>query len=193
MSFDWLRNWYYDQASRYPVRWYFPVIRIFGGPEGVDSRRCYMTRLVLSPVIRGRQLYFHIFHREDIDRDPHNHPFGFWTLPVNQSYIEEVYDSKSMCFSEQRVRRWRWNYRPATHIHRVVRTETGRWPLMTFVLRGPHEQPWGFFVHDVDQSKDDPERFWTPWQNYTDGAYTLQPNIEGRDDICPASPPSALR
>lgn len=188
--FNRMREWYYDQASRYPVRWYFPIIRIFGGPAGEGSRTCYMTRVLLSPVIRAKQLYFHIFHRQDIDRDPHDHPFGYWTWPF-QSYVEEVFDQASKCFKEVIVPRWRWSYRPATHTHRVVRTVSGRWPLYTLVLRGAHERDWGFWCHSTEQRPDDPERFWTRWQRYykggEGGAHTLRPNIEGRDDVCPGN------
>lgn len=187
--FNMLREWYYKQASVYPARWYFPIIRIYGGPGGGESRTCYMTRVLLSPVIRAKQLYFHIFHREDLDRDPHDHPFPFWTLPLFQGYYEEVFDQKAKCFKTIYVPPWRWSHRPATHTHRVVRTQTGCWPLMTLVVRGTHVQWWGFWCHSTDQSKDDPTRYKTRWQDYMmgGGTHTLAPNVEGRDDICPGA------
>lgn len=186
--FERLREWYYRNAAVYPVRWYFPIIRIYGGPGGGESRTCYMTRVLLSPVICGKQLYFHIFHREDLDRDPHDHPFPFWTFPLNKGYIEELFDPQTKCFRQQRVAPWRWSYRPATHTHRVLATDNGRWPLYTLVVRGTHARSWGFWCHSSEQGKNDPTRFWTRWQDYMvgGGAHTLHPNIEGRDDQCPS-------
>jgi hypothetical protein len=182
-------DWYRKQASVYPARWYFPVIRIYGGPAGGDSGKCYLTRILLSPVIRNRQVYLHIFHREDLDRDPHDHPFDFWTFPLNQGYLEDVFDPQRKCFRKQWVKQWRWSFRPATHTHRVLNTETGLWPLVTLVVRGKHQRPWGFWCHSPRQLQNDPTRFWCRWQNYmkSGGGEVLQPNIPGRDDACPGA------
>lgn len=177
---------YQRQCIYEPVRWYWPIIRIYGGAEGSRST-VYMTRVVLLPFKWIRKyggLYLHIFHREDLDRDPHDHPFGYWTLPINQGYFEEVYDAETECFKVVRAPRLRWSHRPATHIHRVTDCEHG-WPLITLVWRGPTKRRWGFWCHTEDQRPDDTTRFWTPWMQYCNGEHA---NVVGADMNCPGTP-----
>ena len=75
----------------------------------------YMTRIWIG------RLRLHIFHRGDEDPDPHDHPWDFWTFPL-VPYVEEV----TVPIREQEPHRytavvsaWRWNFREATHTHRV--------------------------------------------------------------------------
>ncbi|PZR89749.1 MAG: hypothetical protein DI537_20310 [Stutzerimonas stutzeri] len=74
----------------------------------------YMTRFWIG------RLRLHIFHRGDEDPDPHDHPWDFWTFPL-VSYVEEVTVPSER--GHQRytsiVPAWHWNFRPATHTHRV--------------------------------------------------------------------------
>lgn len=181
-----LRGWLIRQSEHYPPRWFWPVVRIYGGPQGSESRTCYMTRVHLGPNTRWGRLYLHVFHREDIDRDPHDHPFPFWTLPLNQGYTELVYNSISECFYEQHVEQGRWSYRPAEHTHRITHCDRDEWPLITLVWRGTTERRWGFWCHSPEQASDDTERFWTPMQDYLYGGEHA--NIEGRDVACPGTP-----
>lgn len=187
----WL-NWYHRQCAPYPVRWYWPIYRIFGGP-GRDT--VYMTRVFLTPKIppvpalriQGGQWYLHVFHREDLDRDPHDHPFPFWTLPLNMGYTEDVYNPDSQCWTSVRVPRWRWSYRHATHCHRVVATDSGRWPLVTIVYRGHTERRWGFWVHAWDAIASTKRR-WVKQQEYLYGGESANANIPGADETCPGQP-----
>lgn len=181
-----LRGWLIRQSEHYPPRWFWPVVRIYGGPQGSESRTCYMTRVHLGPKTPWGRLYLHVFHREDIDRDPHDHPFPFWTLPLNQGYTELVYNSISECFYEQHVEQGRWSYRPAEHTHRITHCDRDEWPLITLVWRGTTERRWGFWCHSPEQASDDTERFWTPMQDYLYGGEHA--NIEGRDVACPGTP-----
>ncbi len=80
-----------------------------------DDDNAYMTRWWLG------RLRFHIFHREDLDDDPHDHPWGFWTFPLT-SYVEEVLATwpSDLRLERQIVRRFRWHRRSAEHCHRVL-------------------------------------------------------------------------
>ncbi len=140
------------------------IRRIYGAGE--DANTIYMTRVHLTPMTRWGRLYLHIFHRGDADRDPHNHPFDFWTFPLT-SYWEMVMDYEGE-LTVNKVRRWRWTKREATHVHRVVGPVTrfcqhtrrevygdgldelilGRRWFITLVWRGPTYRRWGFWVHD---------------------------------------------
>lgn len=115
-----------------------------------------------------------------MDRDPHDHPFEFWTFPLFQTYTEVVYDQERECFSTVRVPRWRWTYRPAKHTHRIISCDRG-WPLFTLVLRGTHQRDWGFWVHAKETAK----RIFIPWKTYVNDG--VGANVEGRDDVCPGS------
>jgi hypothetical protein len=182
--FNKFKTWFARMSAVYPARWYWPIVQIYGGPA---QGTLYMTRVLLSPQTPWGRLYLHIFHREDLDRDPHDHPFDFWTIPLNQSYIEEVFDRGNICFHQQRVPRWRISYRPATHTHRVTSAERG-WPLITLVWRGTTQRPWGFWCHTIKQVKTDKNRIFIPWTSYCyEGTHD---NIPGADEMCPGSLPN---
>lgn len=173
-----------DLSGHYPPRWWWPVVRIYGGPHGVGSRVCYMTRMIFPPTPWGR-LYLHTFHREDIDRDPHDHPFPFWTLPLNQGYFEEVMEHSDtapgrQCFKQVHVPRWRFSYRPPTHTHRITHTDSGRWPLVTLVWRGKATRKWGFWIRRGANL----DREWVYHRKYEDGALGLESDT-GLDVHCP--------
>lgn len=189
-----------DRNGRYdPPRWYFPIFRIFGGPLG-EYKGCYMTRVFLGPMFRRGRLFLHVFHREDVDRDPHDHPFDFWTLPLFQGYTESVYDPEKHCFRDVHVPRWQWSFRPATHCHRVVETDSGRWPLITLVWRSGKKRAWGFWCHSAATAVGDSyigsrcvasrERWWIPFQRYF---YGENANVEGIDVTCPGIPSSVTQ
>lgn len=191
-----LKRWLTSEG--YPARWYRPVVRIYGGPDGAATRTCMLTRIILSPKTRWGQLYLHIFHREDLDRDPHDHPFEFWTLPLNQGYWEEVFvhspkhalHAADGCFRMVQVRPWRWSHRSALHTHRITRTETGRWPLVTLVWRGPTIREWGFWCHSPATAVGYPsegasrDRYLVQWKQYVYGD-TGWSNVHGEDVMCP--------
>ena len=183
------RRLYYWLCDPAGDRWYWPIVRIFGGP-GRDT--VYMTRTVLTPKLppspfigfKGGQLYLNVLHREDMDRDPHDHPFDFWTLPLNMGYIEHVYSATRECWAAVRVPPWRWSARKAEHIHRVVSTDSGRWPLVTLVWRGPTRRKWGFWVHAWD-ALESTKRRWVKMMDYLYSGDGATANIPGQDVACP--------
>lgn len=125
----------------------------------------YMTRYWIG------RLRLHIFYRGDLDPDPHDHPWGFWTFPLT-SYVEEV--SLPNRFEGgvdrhiQLVKAWHWNYRPADHCHRVL----GRWDrsrrlsdkkIITIVWREKESRKWGFL------KMRDGRTCWQYWRDYLNG------------------------
>lgn len=165
--------------DQYPPRWWCPIVNIYGG---AGHEEVYMRRFILSPKLPRGQLYLHVFFRPDQDRDPHDHPFPFWTLPLNQGYIEEVYNSRKHCFSAIFVPPLKWSHRAAKHTHRITATQTGHFPLVTLVWRGNTERTWGFWCHT--QGIIGRVRDWVRWQDYVvnkDGVA----NVDGTDEQCP--------
>lgn len=179
-----LRAWLIRQSDVYPPRWYWPVVRIYGGPDGQESRVCYMTRIIIGYQHRSwKQLYIHIFHREDMDRDPHDHPFGFWTFPLWKGYWEEVFEHDEYgigCFKMVWVAPWRWHFRPAEHSHRIVATGNGKWPLVTVVIRTKNERRWGFWTR---MNNGGARREHTPFREYVYEG--VNANVPGPDASCP--------
>ena len=117
----------------------------------------YMTRYWIG------RLRLHIFYRGDLDPDPHDHPWDFWTFPLT-SYVEEVtvpnldpvypFDPpRSYRRHLKVVPAWRLSFRKATHCHRVLGRYSGyaHMPMtkidgkiVTLVWRGPERRRWGF-------------------------------------------------
>jgi hypothetical protein len=185
-------------------RW-SPVRMIHGGPDGKNTT-LYLMRWTPLPMTPWGQLYVHTFYREDLDRDPHDHPFPFATFPLS-AYVEEVFEHSDVriahswydeadqvwrnevfparhCFREQVVPAWRWSYRPAEHTHRILRKVSGDWPLTTIVWRWPTSRRWGFWTYAETRV----ERRWTHWKKYVFG--TGVDNIEGDGDVaCPGGGP----
>lgn len=78
------------------------------------------------------RLRFHRFYRGDHDKDPHDHPWDFWTFPLT-AYVEEVTeysgvledwrgdrDLRLFRTSRRVVPAFRWSFRLATHTHKVL-------------------------------------------------------------------------
>lgn len=106
----------------------------------------YMTRLRIG------RFRLHIFHRGDLDPDPHDHPFDFWTFPL-ASYPEEVEGEIRI------VKAFRLHYRPANYTHRVLSREDGR-KVITLVWTSKPYRDWGFTVEGKK----------IPWKDYIYGS-----------------------
>lgn len=106
------------------------VIKRSIGPWGFNNVIEKNGEKYMSRSWIGR-LRLHIFYKGDDDRDPHDHPWSFWTFPFTD-YVEEVtlrsHDGFDPIYVTrmQIVRAWRWNYRPAEHCHRVIGPWKGR-------------------------------------------------------------------
>lgn len=143
---------------------------------GRTGKGPYLTRTFLTPMTRWGCVYLHCFHRGDTDRDPHDHPFRFWTYPLNQGYTEDVFRPAEQCFTRAHVSKGKWTFRPAQHCHRVTDVDSGTFPLWTIVIRGPKVRGWGFWVYKSLVSGE--VRKLLPWRKY--GDWDDQTN--GRED-----------
>lgn len=94
--------------------------------HALDDGRPYMTRYWFG------RLRLHIFYQGDPGNDVHDHPWDFWTLPLNTSYLElvttfarygdeETGEIKTAVLSHYEiVPRWKFTFRKAVHLHRVI-------------------------------------------------------------------------
>jgi hypothetical protein len=121
------------------------ISTIFGKAQTPYMKRRLWTRP------DGGDLRFHTIYRGDEDRDPHSHPFGFWTFPL-QGYWEEFHTLELDKFSGNKmwrmrkryVKPFRLHYRPKEYVHRILPlTETVR----TIVWTQKNQQEWGFWVN----------------------------------------------
>lgn len=124
----------------------------------------YLTRILLSRLLGlkeklGVGVYLHNFHREDIDRHLHNHPWK-WAVSF---VLSGSYDEERLV--ENLVHSGGWDY--TTHVrrvrffnrlnrndyHKVERLDGDVW---TLFITGPRVQDWGFLVDGQH----------VPWKKY---------------------------
>lgn len=143
---------------------------------GKGARTPYLTR-----VVWGR-LRLHLFHRGDVDPEPHDHPWDFWTLPLNGGYYEEVLRDGQRYIQlvaglkhvkaehAHRVLYPRWtrnNTSTVFHHDPEDRVRFGRWPIVTLVWTGRVRRRWGFWCGEDNAT-------WIPWRSYFAGVRTLK-------------------
>lgn len=128
------------------------IQRIYGNRgEGV-----YITRVKLTPRTRWGQLLLHVFHRGDEDPDPHDHPWDFWTIPLNRGYLEAARDDDGYLIVEYVPAR-RLTRRSAEHTHRVL-SGWNKFPIFTLLWTGPVRREWGFRIRATGH--------WVYWRDY---------------------------
>lgn len=168
------------------------------GDDGDSFFRHKIVALFELPkwLTRDRKLMIHRFCPNVEDRDPHDHPRGFWTFVLWGGYLDLVPCPKcdgsgedEIRFNDQLVHSGRClrcesglvigdrmragvaRYRPAQHRHI---TQTGLRGAWTIVVMGPLERGWGFWKLG---------RFW-PWKDYEKefGFAMRCPTDEERED-----------
>lgn len=123
---------------------YNPIVHKDGGP--------YMTRWILYLVFFNIRL--HQFFRGDYDRESHNHPWWFITIPFTP-YMERVYE-RGKFIGDRVVKAWHPHFRGMDFEHIVtgpverLRYVQGGWclvekPFWTLVIAGRPSQTWGFY------------------------------------------------
>lgn len=124
----------------------------------------YLRRHYLTPRRWFRRLFLHLIKRPDDDREPHDHPWAFWTLVLKGGYIENIFIKGQYSHSRKLVA-GDIVFRPAEHVHKVAVVFEDTW---TLVLAGPSKRVWGFWQED---------NTFVPWNEYLkreDGAVPEQ-------------------
>lgn len=115
----------------------------------------YMTRWCLSGRLNGagdgseQSEYIHCIHREDYDRDLHNHPWR-WALShiLVGGYVEDTLHERREHTAGD------WNLITSSTFHRI--NELTRSPTWTYFVAGPRVGAWGF-LRDGIYYTGDPE------------------------------------
>jgi hypothetical protein len=136
-------------AVRFPyksVDW--AVCRVMDIPDDEDPSITYLRRFIFfkTPWLG---LYLHFIYTVDHDRDPHNHPFTFWSWVVRGGYTER----RTECFNPGGVwpknpttrtrRRWSIAQTNRRTFHSIRRLDVT--PTVTLILTGPRSK-WGFLT-----------------------------------------------
>lgn len=135
------------------TRWAF--MRWADIPDARDETVVYLRRLriIQTPWFA---IYLHWIYQPDEDRDPHDHPFNFWSLVVRGGYTERVWrvspgrhmlHNRDHGYTEQWWRRFSWHKMDQEHAH-MIRTLTPG--TITLVFCGPKNENshWGFYTED---------------------------------------------
>ena len=165
------------------------MIKWIYGRDGQHST-CYLTRIKLTPKTRWGQLYFHIFHRGDLDRDFHDHPYDFWTFPL-RTYYEDVLDLSTGRSTRNEVEAFHWHFRPAEYSHVHLGVSQYQWAFdspseekgfntrascknvfsgwtATFVWHKPTRREWGFWEYEstISEALQGQGYYWIHWRRY---------------------------
>lgn len=151
-------------------RWKILSKMIIGKQDNPMLKR---IRVVQTPWFG---IYLHFIYREDMDRDPHDHPWVFWRIVLKGGYIEDFFfkpASQTSAIGRMHMPFWarnqpfRWfNKFPVDQAHRITQVEPGT---VTLVIVGPKNRTWGFWTPAVIRQHPDDyyeTRRFIPWHKY---------------------------
>lgn len=135
-------------------------------PDARDEKRTYLRRLriVQTPWFA---LYLHFIFLPDEDRDPHDHPFVFWSWILRGGYTERLFGvdpgkHRNIDYRYKTWRRWSLHKMPQTQAHMIDQLSPDT---VTLVLCGAKTRDWGFYV----------DTGFVPWQRYNREKYMGDP------------------
>lgn len=131
---------------------------LFRHRDIVKDGNLYLRRFYITPRSWKWRVFIHHIMRSDEDRDPHDHPWAFFTLMLKGQYREHLTvpcdPHHNTCMVKfVTLKRWRCLYRRATDIHRLFLTHG---PVWTLVVAGKTVRLWGFWTYDG----------WVHWREY---------------------------
>lgn len=122
-------------------RWAF--LKWFDIPDRENPDLVYLRRLriVQTPLFA---IYIHWIYLPDTDRDPHDHPWNFWSLILRGGYTERLHKKSG----EQVLNAWyrgSFHKMSITHAHKITELIPGT---VTMVVTGPRHRTWGFWTEE---------------------------------------------
>ena len=122
---------------------------IFKHKDIIKNAALYLRRHYLTPRrMWPFRIFLHLINQPDSDRDPHNHPWGFFTVILWGGYWEAIYktDEQIRGLANPTMKHWgmfSFGWRPASHVHQVVSLSKPTW---TLVFAAPASRGWGFWL-----------------------------------------------
>lgn len=133
-------------------RW--DVLRWFLIPDGREPDVVYLKRLRLiqTPWFGW---YIHWIYLPDRDRDPHDHPWNFWSLILRGGYTEQVWqkwgaqrirvDGHGAFLGEFVWKAFSWHKMSIERAHMIHRLQPGT---VSMIFTGPRHRTWGFWTRE---------------------------------------------
>lgn len=148
-------------SARWKVWSWFTI----GSQENPMLKR---LRLIQTPKFG---VYIHFIYREDLDRDPHDHPWNFLRIVLRGGYTERFYESPIHIliddhgqFDVER-RPLRPHYFRTNSAHKIIKVKPGT---ITLAIVGAKTRTWGFWVKAFG-----PSLKFVPWPKYVTSAYSV--------------------
>lgn len=102
------------------------------------------------------KVFLHYIPRPDTDRDPHSHPWNFFSLMLKGGYREELFTERGLFKGLVSRVAPAFSFRKARCVHKIKEVDPDTW---TLLFCGPVVNEWGF--HNQENG-------WTHWRKYLD-------------------------
>jgi hypothetical protein len=143
------------------------LLKLFKHRDIVNGGVLYLRRYFITPRWFPIRIFLHRIYKPDPDRDLHDHPWDFTTIPIKGGYQQLVRLPGSV---EYTTTMWRWRvaHNKAEFTHRIVSVEPNTWTLL-FVRRA--RRMWGFWPEEPAQPIGrglwvGPRYVFVPWREY---------------------------
>lgn len=124
--------------------------------DGSGDVYLHRLRIVQTPWFA---VYLHDLNLPDSDRDPHDHPWTFWSIVLRGGYTERLFPYPHVLGTaaarKQTWGRWSLHRMPTDQAHMIDRVLPRT---KTLVITGRRRRSWGFWTDDG----------WIPWQEYVE-------------------------
>lgn len=121
--------------------------------------KLYLERWFIIPRNTYFNIYIHVFHTSDGDRELHDHPWNNMSIIIENGYIEERFTPSGflcMCYSTP----GEVIFRKAEEAHRIAGIlkigEPGNSTVKTLFFTGRNRREWGFHCKEG----------WVPWHRF---------------------------
>lgn len=146
--------------SRRHGRWELMKTFVIGSQQNPMMKR---VRVIQTPLFG---IYVHFIYREDLDPDPHDHPWNFFRMVLKGGYTEEYHGSIVGAYGE--LKPFRIGYLRTDAFHRITSVKPGT---VTLAVVGRKTRDWGFWVpapHDRDNAAQGyaVTRYWHDYRDY---------------------------
>jgi hypothetical protein len=135
-------------------------------PDARDESQVYLRRLRILQTPKFA-IYLHFIFLPDEDRDPHDHPFNFWSFIIRGGYTERLWDIVPGAYKSTALRPAKKNWGVLSfhkmgqrQAHMISQLIPGT---ITLVFCGPKtgNGRWGFYT----------ENGFVPWAKYNRQKY----------------------
>lgn len=131
-------------STKYALWRWFPI------PDAQEPDKTYLLRLrvIQCPLF---SVFLHYVFLPDRDRDPHDHPWSFFSFICKGGYVEEVFEhveTEKPYFKSIGTLSWprfSWHRMPWYKAHTIRTILPGT---VTLVITGRRKRDWGFWTEE---------------------------------------------